>query len=58
MVRRRTRRRIRARAGRAGRRQVELAPAPAETSTNPAMRDPVDVPLSEKVELCLRAEGE
>jgi len=49
----------RASAGRAGRRQVELAPAPAETGEyrTAAERDPVDVPLSEKVELCLRAEG-
>ena len=49
----------RASAGRAGRRQVELAPAPAEKGEyrTPAERDPVDVPLSEKVELCLRAEG-
>jgi TldD protein len=49
----------RASAGRAGRRQVELAPAPAEKGEyrTPAERDPVDVPLSAKVELCLRAEG-
>jgi TldD protein len=49
----------RASAGRTGRRQVELAPAPAEKGEyrTSAERDPVDVPLSEKVELCLRAEG-
>ncbi|MEO8289782.1 MAG: TldD/PmbA family protein [Gaiellaceae bacterium] len=49
----------RASAGRAGRRRVELAPAPAEKGEyrTPAKRDPVDVPLSEKVELCLRAEA-
>ena len=49
----------RASAGRAGRRQVELAPAPAGTGEyrTGAERDPVDVPLSEKVDLCLRAEG-
>jgi TldD protein len=49
----------RASAGRAGRRRVELAPAPAEQGEyrTPARRDPIDVPLSEKVDLCLRAEG-
>ena len=49
----------RASSGRAGRRQVELAPAPAETGEyrTAAERDPVDVPLSEKVDLCLRTEG-
>jgi TldD protein len=49
----------RASSGRPGRRQVELAAAPAETGEyrTVAERDPVDVPLSEKVDLCLRAEG-
>jgi TldD protein len=49
----------RASASRAGRRRVELAPAPAETGEyrTAAKRDPVDVPLSEKVDLCLRAEA-
>ena len=49
----------RASAGRAGRRRVELASAPAgrgEYRTE-ARRDPVDVPLSEKVDLCLQAEA-
>jgi TldD protein len=48
----------RASAGRAGRRRVELAPIPAGQGEyrTPATRDPIDVPLSEKVDLCLRAE--
>ncbi len=49
----------RASAGRAGRRRVELAPAAAEAGEyrTQAERDPIDVPLSEKVDLCLRAEA-
>jgi TldD protein len=49
----------RASAGRAGRRQVELAPAAGQSGEyrSTAKRDPVDVPLSEKVDLCLKAEG-
>jgi TldD protein len=49
----------RASAGRAGRKPSELAPAPARSGEyrTPAERDPVDVPLSEKVDLCLRAEA-
>jgi TldD protein len=49
----------RASAGRAGRRRVELAPAGAATGEyrTSAERDPIDVPLSEKVDLCLRAEA-
>jgi TldD protein len=49
----------RASAGRSERRRVELAPAPAEHGdyTTQAERDPIDVPLSEKVDLCLRAEA-
>jgi TldD protein len=49
----------RASAGRAGRRPVELAPVAGVQGEyrTPAQRDPVDVPLSEKVDLCLRAEG-
>jgi TldD protein len=49
----------RASAGRAGRRRVELAPlagASGEYRTA-AELDPIDVPLSEKVDLCLRAEA-
>jgi TldD protein len=49
----------RASAGRAGRRKVQLAPAAVEQGeyrTAPE-RDPIDVPLSEKVDLCLRAEA-
>jgi TldD protein len=47
----------RASAGRA-RRRVELAPVPAERGeyTSPAERDPIEVSLEEKIELCLRAE--
>jgi TldD protein len=50
----------RASAGRTARRRVELAPAPAEQGEyrTRAERDPIDVPLSEKVDLCLRAESE
>jgi TldD protein len=46
-------------AGRPGRRKVELAAIPAEQGEyrTPAERDPIDVPLSEKVDLCLRAEA-
>jgi TldD protein len=49
----------RASAGRAGRRRVELAPVGAATGEyrTPAERDPIDVPLSDKVDLCLRAEA-
>jgi TldD protein len=49
----------RASAGREGRRRVELAPISVARGDyrSTAQRDPVDVPLSEKVELCLRAEG-
>ena len=49
----------RASASRNSRGRVVLAPAPAERGTyaTPAERDPVDVPLGEKVELCLRAEA-
>ncbi|HEY3069085.1 MAG TPA: TldD/PmbA family protein [Gaiellaceae bacterium] len=49
----------RASAGRTARRRVELAPAPAEKGEyrTPAERDPIEVPLSEKVDLCLRAEA-
>jgi TldD protein len=49
----------RASAGRAGRRRVELAPAAVESGEyrTAAERDPVDVSLSEKVDLCLRAEA-
>jgi TldD protein len=49
----------RASAGRAGRRRVELAPVGAANGEyrTPAERDPIDVPLSEKVDLCLRAEA-
>ena len=45
-------------AGPGGARSNSRPRRPRAASTNPAMRDPVDVPLSEKVELCLRAEGE
>jgi TldD protein len=40
------------------RRRVELAPVPAATGeyTAPVERDPVEVPLEEKIALCLRAE--
>jgi TldD protein len=49
----------RASAGRVGRRKVALAPTAAEQGEyrTPATRDPIDVPLSEKVDLCLRAEA-
>jgi TldD protein len=49
----------RASSGRTARRRVELAPAPAEQGEyrTPAKRDPIEVPLSEKVDLCLRAEA-
>jgi TldD protein len=49
----------RASAGRSERRRVELVPLRGESGEyrTPAERDPVDVPLSEKVDLCLRAEG-
>jgi TldD protein len=41
------------------RRRVELAPTQAEKGgyRTPAKRDPIEVPLSEKVDLCLRAEA-
>jgi TldD protein len=45
----------------ASRRQaVELVPTTAEQGEyrTPAGRDPIDVPLSEKIEVCLRAEAE
>jgi TldD protein len=49
----------RASAGRADRRRVELAPLEVATGDyrTEAERDPIDVPLSEKVDLCLRAES-
>src|SRR5207247_2073713 len=49
----------RASAGREGRRRGELAPTSAAKGEyrSSATRDPIDVPLSEKVDLCLRAEG-
>ena len=49
----------RASAGRKGRRRVELAPIAVATGEyrTSAVRDPIEVPLSEKVDLCLRAEG-
>jgi TldD protein len=49
----------RASAGRTGRRHVELVAAPAEHGEyrTPAQRDPIDVPLTEKVDLCLKAEA-
>ena len=49
----------RASAGRAGRRRVELAPLPAQDGDyrTPAERDPIDVPIADKVELCLRADA-
>jgi TldD protein len=49
----------RASASRPGRRRVELVSAPAEQGEyrTAAERDPIDVPLSEKVDLCLRAEA-
>jgi TldD protein len=48
----------RASAGRA-RRRVELLPAPAEVGEyrTPTERDPLEVPLEEKIDLCLRAES-
>jgi TldD protein len=49
----------RASAGRAARRRVVLAPAPAEMGEyrTKVERDPFAVPLSEKIDLCLRAEA-
>jgi TldD protein len=49
----------RASAGRTARRRVELVPTPAEHGEyrTPAQRDPIDVPLTEKVDLCLKAEA-
>jgi TldD protein len=49
----------RASAGRRARRRVELVQAPAEHGEyrTPAERDPIDVPLTEKVDLCLKAEA-
>ncbi len=49
----------RASAVRPGRRKVELSPIPAEQGEyrTPAKRDPIEVSLSEKVDLCLRAEA-
>jgi TldD protein len=49
----------RASAGRAGRRRVELVPTAADGGEyrTSAQRDPIEVPLSEKVDLCLRAEA-
>jgi TldD protein len=48
----------RASAGRAGRRRVVLAPAPAQAGEyrTEMERDPIDVPIADKVALCLRAE--
>ena len=48
----------RASASRRKARGVELAPAPARQGEyeTPGRRDPIDVPLAEKIELCLRAE--
>ena len=48
----------RASAGRSGRRRVVLAPAPAQAGEyrTEAERDPIDVPIADKVALCLRAE--
>ena len=48
----------RASAGRADRRRVELAPTQAKTGEyrTEAARDPIDVPISDKIALCLRAE--
>jgi TldD protein len=48
----------RASAGRSDRRRVELAPTRAETGEyrTEATRDPIDVPISDKIALCLRAE--
>jgi TldD protein len=48
----------RASAGRADRRRVELAPTQAQTGEyrTEAVRDPIDVPISDKIALCLRAE--
>jgi TldD protein len=49
----------RASAAASRRRAVELVPAPAERGEyrTPAERDPIDVALAEKIELCLRAEA-
>jgi TldD protein len=48
----------RASAARSGRRRVVLAPAPAQAGEyrTDTERDPIDVPIAEKVALCLRAE--
>src|ERR671914_196899 len=48
----------RASAGRATRRRVELAPMQAQTGAyrTETERDPIDVPIADKVALCLRAE--
>ena len=48
----------RASAGRASRRRVVLAPAPAQAGEyrTETERDPIDVPIADKVALCLRAE--
>jgi TldD protein len=48
----------RASAGRSSRRRVVLAPAPAQAGEyrTDAQRDPIDVPIADKVSLCLRAE--
>jgi TldD protein len=48
----------RASAGRSSRRRVALAPAPPQAGEYraDAKRDPIDVPISDKVGLCLRAE--
>jgi TldD protein len=48
----------RASAGRAGRRRVVLAPAPAQAGEyrTETERDPIDVPIADKVALCLQAE--
>ena len=48
----------RASASRASRRPVELAPAPAEHGEyrTPVERDPIEVPVTEKIAFCLRAE--
>jgi TldD protein len=49
----------RASSSQGARRGVTLAPVPAGSGDyrTPAERDPIDVPLEEKVELCLRAEA-
>ena len=48
----------RASASRAARRPVELAPVPASEGEyrTPVARDPIEIPVTEKIEFCLRAE--